>query len=158
MSGESLFGSGGEAERSGSAAPSEQAKVDAVLIEAYKAGGRTLDDLPYTREFEVIFNSCQIVLQGSGLSQREVFHRLHNLRKAGRLPRAGRAASVPPKIQEDEEAALVAMVVAAVGTLGQRDQLPYTPQFDEIVERFNAQTGRSLDPHTVWRLVAKAAK
>jgi hypothetical protein len=45
-----------------------------------------------------------------------------------------------------------------VGGLGQRDQLPYTPAFDALVQEFNAATGRSLDPHSVWRLVAKLAK
>jgi len=123
---------------------------------AYAAVGRTLDDLPYTEEFETLYRN--LGAEEAGLTRRDVFHRLHNLRKAGKLPRAGRAATAPPRITPEEEAALRAMVESAVGTLGQRDQLPYTPKFDELVEAFNAMVGRQTDQHTVWRLVAKLAK
>jgi hypothetical protein len=50
------------------------------------------------------------------------------------------------------------MVRSSVGTLGQRDQLPFTPEFDRLVEAFNQRTGKSLSPHDVWRLIAKIAK
>jgi len=45
-----------------------------------------------------------------------------------------------------------------VGSLGQRDQLPYSEQSGPLVAAFNQQTGRDLTPHDVWRLVAKLAK
>lgn len=129
---------------------------DSALIGAYAAAGRTLDDLPYTPEFDRILEAAGAA--GSARRAREVFHRLHNLRKAGKLPRLGRAASKPPAIVPEEEAWLADAVIQTVGTLGQRDQLPYTPEFDGIVERFNARTGRDLTPHDIWRLVAKLAK
>lgn len=128
---------------------------DAALIGAYERERRTLDDLPYTLEFASLFAS---VKEATGLDERGVFHRLHNLRKAGRLPRLGRAATAPPRIDEREEALLSSLVVEAAGTLGQRDRLPYTPEFESLVARFNAETGRRLEPHTVWRLVARLAK
>ncbi len=132
----------------------DSAARDGVLVAAYERAGRTLDDLPYTPEFTTLLEAVAPV----GFTEREAFHRLHNLRKAGRLPRLGRAASSPPKLGPGEEQLIRGLVAEAVGTLGQRDQLPFTPAFQGVVERFNAQTGRALSPHDVWRVVAKLAK
>ncbi len=126
---------------------------DQPLVTAYTAAGRTLDDLPYTPEFEALFASLDGVR-----SRREVFHRLHNLRKAARLPRLGRASEPAPKITAEDEAILTALIIDQVGTLGQRDQLPFDPRFDTVVQRFSDQTGRALNQRDVWRLVAKLAK
>ena len=49
-------------------------------------------------------------------------------------------------------------VEQAVGTLGHRDQLPFTPKFDVLLGRFNQATGRTMDPHDLWRVIAKIAK
>lgn len=138
----------------GGDAPSRDS-TDAPLVAAYERAGRTLDDLPYTPEWAALFTE---VAAPTGLREREVFHRLHNLRKAGRLPRMGRATSSPPRIEEHEERQLASMVTQAVGTLGQRDQLPFTPEFDRLALEFNRSTGRDLSPHDVWRLIAKLAK
>jgi argininosuccinate lyase len=132
------------------------AAADQKLIEVYEQVGRTLDDLPYTAEFDRIYRAVDG--ETIGLSRHDVLHRLHNLRKAGRLPKAGRGSTSPPRIEAKEEGSLRELVVEAAGSLGQRDQLPYTTKFDELVEQFNAGTGRSLDPHDIWRLVAKLAK
>jgi argininosuccinate lyase len=134
----------------------QTAGTDDVLVEAYSAVGRTLDDLPYTDEFEQVYSRATAA--GLGLSRREAFRRLHTIRKRGDLPKSGRAASSPPKIDPNDESLLGELVVAAVGSLGQRDQLPYTAGFDGVVERFNGATGRQLSPHAVWRLIAKLAK
>jgi len=69
---------------------------------------------------------------------------LHNLRKAGKLPRLGKPAGSPPRIDEREEGALVELVVAAVGSLGQRDQLPYAEQFAPLVAAFNPADGAGI--------------
>jgi hypothetical protein len=140
----SLFG--GEAAGAG---------ADDVIKAAYISTGRTLDDLPYTPEFDSIYRAAGGAAYGT---PRALFHRLHNLRKAGKLGRVGAAATKPPKISEDDEALLLRLVEGAVGSLGQRDQLPFTPEMDRLIEDFNGRTGRQLDPHTVWRLIAKLAK
>lgn len=128
---------------------------DDRLVAAYVEVGRTLDDLPYTEEFEKLVTA----LGGDGaLARREVLHRLQNLRKANKLPRLGRAVGPSIKVTEDEESLLVALVTEQAGTLGQRDQLVYDARFDTLTERFNARTGRSLSRHDLWRLVAKLAK
>jgi cephalosporin-C deacetylase-like acetyl esterase len=128
-------------------------QMDEIIVAAYQRAGRTLDDLPYTPEWASLFAELE-----PGMREREVFHRLHNLRKAGRLPKLGRAVSSPPAIDREHEADLAERVTRLVGTLGQRDRLPFTPEFDRLVIEFNTATGRELTPHDLWRLVAKLAK
>lgn len=144
--------SAGSASRVSKASPGPE--QDSALIAAYERGRRTLDDLPYTEEFEQV----RAVARASGLSDREAFSRLHNLRKAGRLPRLGQAASYPPRLEPAEELVLRDLVTEAVGSLGMRDRLPFTPEFDHVVEVFNARTGRALSMHDAWRVIAKLAK
>ena len=130
-----------------------------TLIAAYKQCARTLDDLPYTNEFESLFTTSQRT--HPEMDKYHLFRRLHNLRKAGKLPKIGKSgkpATLPVKLQLKEETWLRDQVVRTVGSLGQRDQLPYGGTFDALVEQFNAHTGRTLSPHDVWRLVAKLAK
>ncbi len=151
---EGLFSSEPEA-----ADPREKrAEQDAALIAAYEAAGRTLDDLPYTPEFETLY---RLVLAGTtdDRTRRDVFHRLHNLRKAGKLPRLGRSSpGGDVVVTAEEEGFLADLVKSAVGTLGQRDQLPFDDRFDGVIQAFNERTGRALTPRDVWRLVAKLAK
>lgn len=129
------------------------------LIRAYVAVGRTLDDLPYTGDFEKLLAR----LRASGLpdpDRRAVILTLQRLRKArkGGLPSVGRGATPPPKVTADEEAILASLVTDAVGSLGSRDSLLYDPRFDTIVEAFNFKTSKTMSHHDVWRLVAKLAK
>ncbi|MDX2115257.1 MAG: hypothetical protein SFZ24_06490 [Planctomycetota bacterium] len=138
---------------------------DAALIAAYERVGRSLDDLPYTDEFEKLFtlatSAAPALLKDTSDPQaqrRAVLHRLHTLRKAARLPRLGRSFSQPPAISREEEDAIAQLVADHVGSLGQRDQLPYTPAFDAARERFAAITGRNIQPRDFWRLIAKLAK
>ena len=136
---------------------------DETLISVYQKQGRTLDDLPYTDEFERLFADLYGAAGEPGeaeaaVSRAQLFHRLHNLRKAGKLPRMGRAASLPPRVDAEEERQLIALVQAEIGQISRRDQLLYQPAFDRIVDTFNRATGRSLSPHALWRIVAKLAK
>lgn len=129
---------------------------DELLISVYQKQGRTLDDLPYTPEFEAIYDAAGGGEPGT--TRASLFHRLHNIRKAGRLPKLGRAATKPPRLDPEHEAMLVRLVEAEVGQISLRDRLPYTDAFDQIVITFNANAGLALTPHTVWRVVAKLAK
>jgi hypothetical protein len=127
---------------------------DLALVEAFVRAGRTLDDLPYTEEFERLYAEVGKEWGSRG----EVIHRLQNLRKRKQLPRLGAARSETVRVTPEEEEVLRRLVVEAAGTLGQRDQLVYDARFDEVVQRFNASTGRNLAAHEAWRLVAKLAK
>lgn len=134
----------------------EREEQDRLLILAYESAGRTLDDLPYTDEFERLYRS--VGGEGGMGSRAEVFRRLHTLRKAAKLPRLGRAPSSVVRVTPDEETLLASLIIERVGTLGQRDRLPYDPRIDDLAQVFNERTGRSLTPHDLWRLVLKLAK
>lgn len=135
---------------------------DDLLINVYLKQGRTLDDLPYTDEFESLYTAMYGPGPGSDLpepyTRAQVFRRLHNLRKAGKLPKLGRAKSAPPRIEPQQEQQLTAIVEAEIGQLSKRDQLLYQPAFDQVVDTFNTSTGLSLTPHDLWRIIAKLAK
>lgn len=130
---------------------------DDLLISVYQKQGRTLDDLPYTDAFEALY-AAMYGGDNDAPSRSHVFHRLHNLRKAGKLPRMGRAQGERPRITPEQEALLASLVEQAVGALGKRDQLLYTPAFDALCDRFNTEAGLELSHHAAWRLIAKLAK
>jgi hypothetical protein len=135
--------------------PDRDAQDDRLVL-AYQQEGRTLDDLPYTPEFERLMDRLRAHDPAS--DRRAVFHRLHTLRKAGSLPRLGRAPSSPPRLSEEHERLLIGLVVRETGTLGQRDRLPYTDGFDRVAAGFAAASGLSLTHHDLWRVIAKLAK
>lgn len=128
---------------------------DAQLIAAYVDAGRTLDDLPYTDEFERVHAAAG---DPHGLDRAALLHRLLNLRKAGKLPQLGRAKEKPPIVDDGQAAILTELVCEKVGDLGGRDRLPHTAEFADVVDSFNARTGLSFSAYQVWRVVAKLAK
>ncbi|HLP85396.1 MAG TPA: hypothetical protein VK157_13685 [Phycisphaerales bacterium] len=130
--------------------------ADDRLVAAYVAAGRGLDDLPYTDEFAALMASLRAAKDTR--DEREVLHRLHNLRKAKKLPQLGKTPTPAIKVSADEETFLCDRVRSLVGSLGARDNLPYTAKMDDLVRDFNAFSGRNLTPHDIWRLVAKVAK
>jgi len=130
---------------------------DDLLISVYQKQGRTLDDLPYTDAFEWLY-AAMYDGEDEPPSRADVFHRLHNLRKAGRLPRMGRAGGERPRLTPQQEAVLADMVESEVGALSRRDQLLYTAAFEQLCTRFNTAAGLDLSRHDVWRVIAKLAK
>ncbi len=140
---------------------------DELLINVYLKQGRTLDDLPYTQEFETLYctmygpdgRDAPPASQGhNSYTRANVFHRLHNLRKAGKLPKLGRAKSPPPRIDAEQEQQLIHFVEQEIGQLSKRDQLLYQPTFDNVVDAFNTAADLSLSHHDIWRIIAKLAK
>jgi catechol 2,3-dioxygenase-like lactoylglutathione lyase family enzyme len=126
-----------------------------ILIDLYQQVGRTADDLPYTPDFEQIYNAYSTEHAEPQPTRREVWRHLLNLRKGGKLPRLGEARSPSPQVSTDDEKNLRELLG---DDIGKRDRLPYTQRFDEIVDHFNRRRPRPLSPHLVWRLVAKLAK
>lgn len=139
---------------SGPRNPGEE--LDASLLSEYERLGRTLDDLAYTPEFDELVARARG--RGDTRTERQILHRLMNLRKAARLPRVGRGPTPPVRIDPAHERLLRDLVVEECGAIGVRDQLPYSPEFDRVAERFNAETGLALGHHSIWRLIAKVAK
>jgi hypothetical protein len=131
---------------------------DELLVSIYTRQGRTLDDLPYTRQFEAIYSAMTGGEDAPAVSRQALFHRLHNLRKAGKLPRLGKALGERPHLTHEHEAMLAELVCEQAGQLSKRDQLLYTDAFDTIMNTFNTRAGLSLSAHDAWRIIAKLAK
>jgi predicted enzyme related to lactoylglutathione lyase len=126
-----------------------------LLIRLYEKIGRTADDLPYTAHFESIFDPYSNAFGESRPDRAEVWRHLLNLRKAGKLPKLGEARSTPPEMAPEDRSRLRDLLAEDIG---RRDRLPYSPRFDELVDRFNATLKRPLSPHLIWRLIATLAK
>ena len=60
-----------------------------ILVDIYAGYAATLDDLPYTEEFEQLYAEFQ-ARTGLGIERRYVWRALSNCRKAGRLIRKER--------------------------------------------------------------------
>ncbi|HEY1686502.1 MAG TPA: VOC family protein [Tepidisphaeraceae bacterium] len=126
------------------------------LAAIYATIGRTADDLPYTPHFESLYNSYIADMAEPKPSKSEVWRHILNLRKKkGGLPKLGAAKSHPPEITDEQRQLLLRLLG---DNLGRRDRLPYTDQFDKLVDRFNKGSPRPISPHLVWRLVATLAK
>ena len=75
--------------------PSPLDPQDRELIDAYINVGVPVDQLPYSTSFEELFAKVvgELGLTDDQHSRKQVFHRLANLRKSGRLPRLERLSS-----------------------------------------------------------------
>lgn len=69
---------------------------DQKLIDAYRAVGMPLDQLPYTDEFERMI--VILGLPATNETRRYTLKRLMTLRKMGRLPRVGRVPDETPQL------------------------------------------------------------
>jgi len=126
------------------------------LVKLYTQIGRTADDLPYTRHFEELYSLYTRSLSDPKPTANEVWRQLLTLRKKkGGLPKLGPAVSKPPALEPEHKAHLKMLLGDAIG---RRDRLPYTEEFDKLVEDFNKQFARPYAPHVVWRVVATLAK
>lgn len=134
-----------------------------LLAGLYERAGRTADDLPYTPQFEQIFASYAAAFAEPQPDRPETWRHLLTLRKKGALPKLGAARSRPPQADEPTMALLRQVLQQEFGgTIGRRDRLPYSPEFDRIADAFNRARNRAgqppLAPHQLWRLVALLAK
>ena len=137
-------------------APPADAPGDrAALIAVYEKIGRTADDLPYTPHFERLHAMYARKFKSNAPDHSAVWRQLLAIRKAGKLPKLGQAATRPPVLDDADKLRLRELLGP---DLGKRDRLPYTERFDRLVEQFNRGFARGLSPHVVWRLVATLAK
>lgn len=129
---------------------------DLRLVDAYVNSGRTTDDLPYTPEFDEMVQLLRHA--GDARSERDLIVRLFRLRKAARLPQLGRR-SLPIGFASASDMELAEQLLKkTVGYVGSRDQLPYTPEFEKLLDEYNRDATRPLDKHQFWRLLARIAK
>ncbi|MEL7240215.1 MAG: VOC family protein, partial [Planctomycetota bacterium] len=143
-------------------APTYQAKPE-LLATLYEKAGRTADDLPYTPQFEQLYAGYATQWPEPQPSRAEVWRHLLGQRKKGNLPKLGPARSKPPVVDEPTQLLIRKLVAETIGeSIGRRDRLPYSPEFDRFTEQFNRARSRSeqppMTPHQLWRVVASMAK
>jgi hypothetical protein len=129
---------------------------DKRLIEAYEHVALPADALPYSSAFTEMVRSLRH--HGETRTERELMRRLLNLRKAGRLPRVGGRTTLPGRISHDDIELIERLVRESIGSLGSRDQLPYSEAFEALRERYNSEASRQLNPNEFWRLIARVSK
>jgi len=125
------------------------------LVRLYVDVGRTADDLPYTPHFEKLYGAYAAAHADAKPTRRQTWRQILTLRKGGKLPRLGHAPTPPPAASPEAMALLKTLLGEHAG---RRDRLPYTPEFEKLVDEFNASQDRPLSPHLVWRLVARLVK
>jgi len=134
--------------------PDAAARPEA-LARIYQQIGRTADDLPYTPHFERLYALYLAEHPIIKPTRRLTWRHLLNLRKSGKLPKLGLAPTPPPEVDEEAKTLLRQLLGRE---MGKRDRLPYTEQFDRLVDEFNTTQKKKLSPHLIWRLVARLAK
>jgi len=112
------------------------------------------DSLPYHKEFDNLLRQYQ----KSGLPQLEKqdFWRL--------LSCAGKEGGIKQKLADKLPVVIVSqeekyeMIRLCPASIGSRDSLPYTSEFDAIYEKFLLHANRRLTKNEFWRALAKTAK
>lgn len=127
-----------------------------AVAEAYRVVGRSLDDLPYTKDFDRLVRLAR--KSSPQLDEAETFRRLSNLRTRGRLPLFESDGAKPLPMSEWEREMLQDLLFQTLESSGQRDRLPYSQHFEGLQKAFNEMTGRDLSAHDVWRLIARISK
>ncbi|MEM9066640.1 MAG: hypothetical protein AAGB51_14270 [Planctomycetota bacterium] len=137
---------------------SQPDQLDRVLIDAYQAKNVPLDQLPYSDDLGEFVRVAQAV--NPALDNRETLKRLLRLRKAGRLPRLGQQRAWTSGLSIDDEVRLrlLYMIEARMGSIGLRDRLPYTEDFEELFDQFSKETSFDGDKRDFWRLISTLGK
>lgn len=110
----------------------------------------TRDALPYTDEFELLYAEYAL----SGMAKHDFWRSLSNCAKGGGL-KGKQRGSRALKLSHGE---LDRIRVLLSSRFGQRDDLPYTDDFEHAIENFNKKAKNSLSPQEVWRVVCNLAK
>lgn len=136
--------------------PGELDDRESLLIHLYKKEGRTLDDLPYTLEFDELYKNFSAKFAEA--NPRDTLQQLFRLRKSGRLPRMGRASSQPFSLSPDEKDVIIQVLEDRGLSLSLRDRLPYTAEFDDVFSHITSRLDKTLSKHDVWRVLARLSK
>ena len=114
------------------------------------------DALPYTVEFDRLKSKFDRRFRRA--SRHAHFWRiLEKVGKRGGLARAGsRKKTVPaPRLTTEQQLEVLRLFPDGIGN---RDQLPYTQEFDHLRSRFSQLTGTTLKKRDFWRALSRVGK
>lgn len=110
----------------------------------------TRDALPYTEEFDSLFDGHA----PAEFTKHEFWRALSNGAKRGGLKGKSRGAKAP-KLSHSQADTLRTLLA---GRFSRRDELPYSEDFDYVVEQFNARCRTTFSHQEIWRAVCNLAK
>ena len=130
--------------------------VRAVIAKLLEASPLPRDSLPYTDEFTKLRSEFGR-LTGLPYGEREFWQAVASVGKGGGLAGKGGRKRAPrtPSLTKAEQLELLRLMPEGIGN---RDQLPYTPRFDELRRRFERLTGKQLTDHEFWRALSRVGK
>jgi hypothetical protein len=123
---------------------------DQQLLTVYERIGRPLDLLPYTEDFEKLIR--ELGKNPTDEEREKVYRRLLYLRKTARLPRPtsiiGVGTESMPLSAADQE------LVSAYQLIGSSlNSLPYTPDFERLLEELGKAKTQAIKIATFQRLL-----
>lgn len=114
------------------------------------------DKLPYTAEFDRLKRRFESRFRRD-ISETDFWRLLARVGKRGGFARSARRRRSPPTPSLSTEQQLELLRLLPDG-IGNRDQLPYTEEFDDLHRRFSRLTHTRLDKHEFWRAVCRVGK
>jgi predicted AAA+ superfamily ATPase len=112
------------------------------------------DALPYTDEFESLFNSF---LRSSGrkVEKNQFWRMLSDIAKSGGGQKQKRKRVPSPKLSIEQKLEILRQFPEGIGG---RDRLPYTPEFERLHRQYKKLTGLNLSENDYWLGVSSVAK
>ncbi len=114
------------------------------------------DAIPYTDEFKRLKVEFE-TRTGESIKNEDFWLALSYIGKQGGLGKKGIRKKAPPTPSLTNLQQLEIMRLMPEG-IGKRDQLPYTPLFNELHKKFHRFTGTKLTKHQFWRSVSRIGK
>jgi predicted AAA+ superfamily ATPase len=113
------------------------------------------DALPYTDEFAVLKRSIEKET-GHKWKDSDCWQAISSIAKGGGVKGARRkVAPRTPTLSHEQQLEVLRLLPDGIGN---RDSLPYTPEFEEVHRRFNHLTRTNLTSHEFWRGVSRVSK
>ncbi|MGL4595697.1 MAG: AAA family ATPase [Thermoguttaceae bacterium] len=112
------------------------------------------DSLPYHPKFDELYHAY-LKEDFSELSEDEYWQLLLRVGKKGNA-RQSDSASLPAVPASEAEKYWIRHVLK--DSLGKRDRLPYTKDFDDVYDQFREHTNREISKNDFWRLLSTIAK
>ena len=112
------------------------------------------DSLPYHEEFRILYRQYQ-KSELPTLEEHDFWRLLSRAGKEGGVKQKAAVRLPTVIISQEEKYEMIRLLPASIGS---RDSLPYTSEFDAIYEKFLLHADRSLTQNEFWRALAKTAK
>lgn len=128
----------------------------ATVRELLRESSLPRDALPYTDEFTRLKKAYE-ARTGDEVSDVDFWRLVWQVGKRGGLGEKGTRKRAPgtPRLTTEEQLEVLRLFPEGIGD---RDRLPYTPEFNRLHRQFTRLANRQLTKHEFWRAVSRIAK